>query len=280
MKNLAITGPTSGIGIETVKKLVPIFDRIFLLARDGDKVDTMIRSFGEKEQKKFTFVPLDLADLSSVRNAANTIISSTDSLDVLINNAGGIFDKKGLTNDGFELTFSTNHLGHYLLTNLLMSVLLKNQGSKVIHVSSEAHRMAKVNFDDLNFKVGFSSFKTYANAKLFNILFTKSLAEKFGHHGLKAYALHPGVVKTNFAKESTGLFGLLWKLGSPFMITAAEGAKTSIYLAATEKPESQNGGYFKKEKEIKPSKAAMSKRMRDNLWQYSEDLVKPWLDKH
>ncbi|WP_262500771.1 MULTISPECIES: SDR family NAD(P)-dependent oxidoreductase [Rhodonellum] len=183
-----------------------------------------------------------------------------------------------VTKDGFELTFLANHLGHFLLTELLLPILLKSGHSRIINVSSEAHRTAKVNFEDLQYQQkSYNSFIAYSNAKLFNILFTKSLVEKYEEKGLKSFSLHPGVVKTNFAKENAGIFGFFWILGSPFMITPAQGAQTSIFLAKINSKEIPNGGYFKKSKAVKPSTAGNSKRMRDILWQKSEELLKPWL---
>lgn len=275
---LAITGPTSGIGEVAFSKLTPYFNEIFLLARNESKVDKLIQSLSSSDQKKVRFIYCDLADMDSVVIAAKSILEKTTSLDVLINNAGGIFQNKEVTKDGFEMGLSTNHLGHFLLTSHLMPILLNSKGPKVINVSSEAHRAAKVDFDDLNYeKKKFSSFVSYANVKLFNILFTKSLAEKYGEKGLNAYALHPGVVKTNFGKETSGIFGFFWKLAAPFMITAEEGAKTTIFLAKTKIDSLKNGYYFKKSKPTKPSSEANSKKMRDRLWKESEALLKNWL---
>ncbi len=277
MNNLAITGPTSGIGVETVKGLLPVFDKILLLARDEKKVNELISSIDSASRQKLIFIHLDLTDMHTVKSAAESIRSQVDSLSVLINNAGGIFDKKILPKNGIEKTFATNHLGHFLLTQLLMPLLLKNQDGKIIHVSSEAHRTAKVDFDDLDLRENFSSFRAYSNVKLFNILVTKSLAEKYGNRGLKAYALHPGVVKTDFAKGASGIFSFLWKLASPFLISPAAGAKTSIFLAKNNIPDAENGSYFKKSKPTKPSGPARSKRMRERLWEQSEKMVNPWL---
>jgi NAD(P)-dependent dehydrogenase (short-subunit alcohol dehydrogenase family) len=275
---LAITGPTSGIGEVAFSKLTPYFNEIFLLARNESKVDKLIQSLSSSDQKKVRFIYCDLADMDSVVIAAKSILEKTTSLDVLINNAGGIFQNKEVTKDGFEMGLSTNHLGHFLLTRHLMPILLNSKGPKVINVSSEAHRAAKVDFDDLNYeKKKFSSFVSYANVKLFNILFTKSLADKYGEKGLNAYALHPGVVKTNFGKETSGIFGFFWKLAAPFMITAEEGAKTTIFLAKTKIDSLKNGYYFKKSKPTKPSSEANSKKMRERLWKESEALLKNWI---
>ena len=275
---LAITGPTSGIGAITFKELVPVCQEVFFLARNAEKAQIEIEKLPEKERKKVSFIHLDLADLDSVKKAAADIQAKTDQIDVLINNAGGIFPKYEVTKNGFELSFSANHLGHFLLTNLLAPLLLQSENPKVINVSSEAHRAAKVNFDDLNYKQqSYSSFNAYANVKLFNILFTKSLIDHYGSKGLRSYALHPGVVKTNFGKEANGIFKLFWKLATPFMIDANQGARTSIYLAKTQMPDSHNGYYFKKSKPNVPSKEARSKNYRDKLWEASMEMVKPWM---
>lgn len=275
---LAITGPTSGIGAVAFTKLAPHFNEIFLVARNHEKAKKLIESLEVQDRKKVTFIHCDLTDMESVVSAAKSIKEKTGKLDILINNAGGIFQKKEITKDGFEMGLAANHLGHFLLTHHLMPVLLASPRPKVINVSSEAHRAAKVDFDDLNYsKKKFSSFTTYANVKLFNVLFTKSLADKFGEKGINAYALHPGVVKTNFGKETSGIFGFFWKLATPFMITAEEGAKTTIFLARTKIDVLKNGYYFKKSKPTRPSSDAQSKKMRDRLWLESEKMLAKWL---
>jgi retinol dehydrogenase 12 len=276
--NLAITGATSGIGAVAFQELCPEFDQIFLLARNQEKANQLICSLPKNQQRKVIFISLDLSDMHSVKSAANALSKEVDQLDVLINNAGGIFPKKEITKDGFELTLSSNHLGHFLLTHHLMPVLLKSGSPKVINVSSEAHRAAKVDFSNLNYDQGsYSSFNSYANVKLFNILFTKSLVEKYGEQGLTSYALHPGVVNTNFGKESDGIFKIFWKLAKPFMISPKEGAQTTIFLAKETIPQKQNGFYFKKNKPLVPSGLARSRDLREKLWKISEKMLKEWL---
>lgn len=276
--NIAITGATSGIGEQALKSILNDFEQIFILARNEKKANQIIDGFSKENQEKCQFIYIDLADMASVVTAADNISSKTTHLDVLINNAGGIFKEKVTTKDGFEMSLSANHLGHFLLTNKLMPLLLKSKVSKVVHVSSEAHRMGNVNFNDLNYdKRSFSSFGSYANVKLFNILFSKSLVEKFGSEGLKSYALHPGVVKTNFGQETAGAFSFLWKLASPFMITAEQGAQTTIYLAKNKIDDKHNGAYFKKSKPTAASKSANSKSMRDKLWNKSAELLEKWM---
>ncbi|WP_439482697.1 SDR family NAD(P)-dependent oxidoreductase [Cyclobacterium plantarum] len=273
--HLVITGPTSGIGAEKVKALAPKFTKIFLLVRDMEKARTLVNNLNSQDKAdKFILVYCDLADLASVKKAAAEIAKHTDSVDVLINNAGGIFPEKTTTKDQLELTFSANHLGHFLLTLQLMPLLTHNSGARIINVSSEAHKAASVDLNDLQFEKGYSSFKAYANAKLFNILFTKSLAEKFGDQHIEAYALHPGVVNTNFGQQSKGFFKLLLSLFKPFMISPKKGAETGIFLASVNKVPGKNGDYFKKSKVSSASKKAESKKLRDQIWDRSEKLVK------
>jgi NAD(P)-dependent dehydrogenase (short-subunit alcohol dehydrogenase family) len=276
--NLAITGPTSGIGSETFKELAKDFKKLLILARNPDKANDLIQSLDSNLRAKAVFVPLDLADMDSIVKSIALIEKEVEHLDVLINNAGGIFQNKEITKDGFELTFSANHLGHFLLTQHLIPLLLKSKSPKIINLSSEAHRAARPNFSDIQYENGsYSSFNAYANAKLFNILFTKSLVDRYASKGLCSFALHPGVVKSNFGMETSGVFKFLWKLATPFMITPKEGAKTSIYLAKNEIDKSKNGYYFKNSKPNTPSTTARSKKMRERLWQESESLLEKWL---
>lgn len=275
---LAITGPTSGIGSETLKALLPDCEKVLILARNPKKAKNLISSLPNDLQQSAIFIPVDLSDMDSVSNAAVLIHKEVTQIDVLINNAGGIFQNKEVTVNGFELSFAANHLGHFLLTNLLMPLLLQSKTPKVINVSSEAHRAAKLDFGDLQYEnKKYSSFIAYANVKLYNILFTKSLVERFGDQGLSSYALHPGVVKSNFGMDTSGVFKLFWKLATPFMITPKQGAQTSIFLAKTKINKSHNGFYFKKSKPTKPSSEALSKKMRDKLWDASETAVAGWL---
>lgn len=273
--NLAITGPTSGIGIETVIALAPKYDQIFLLVRNEEKARKLIPRYSSSgPSEKFHIIYCDLSDLESVSSAADTIQGLTDHLDRLINNAGGVYTNRKVTKDGFESTFSINHLGHFLLTKKLLPLLMASAQGRVINVSSEAHKIALPDFDDLQSEKSYSPFKVYANVKLFNILFTRSLAEKYGGKGIYAFALHPGMVKTEFGSELSGILQLGKKIMEIFMISAKKGAKTSVFLASSPSVIRHNGAYFKREKIAKVSKKAESKEMGDKLWDISEELVK------
>lgn len=276
--NLAITGPTSGIGVETVKALASKFNTIFLLVRNEEKAVSLVAdTFSINKKVKFVIIPCDLGNLISVSKAAELIKEKVDSLHVLINNAGGIFPEGKLTGDKLEQTFQINHLGHFLLTIKLIP-LLENAGSaKVINVSSDAHRAATPKLSEINDISKYSSFPAYANAKLFNILFSKSLSEKYMSMGIHSYSLHPGVVKTNFGGDFSGVFKFLIKLAQPFMINPEQGAKTTVFLASTSISSLKSGSYFKKSKPANPSKTGSSSSLREKLWTMSQDLVKEYL---
>lgn len=273
--NLAITGATSGIGIETVRALAPRFKKVFLLVRNGQKAKELIAQWNNEGcSATFHVISCDLADLQTVAVAADKVKSLCAQLDVLINNAGGINRAKNITRDGLELSFSTNHLGHFFLTLQLMPLLLASGSPRVINVSSEAHRVAKPDMSDLQSLNSYNPLTVYANVKLFNILFTRSLAEKYGQKGLHAFSLHPGMVRTNFGSGFTGWIKWGMKIIKPFMKSPKQGAETSVFLAQDPSVLAYNGGYFKKKKLFHPAKVAASTALRDKLWEESEKLLK------
>ncbi|MEO6150195.1 MAG: SDR family oxidoreductase [Mucilaginibacter sp.] len=269
-----ITGATSGIGKATALELAKKGHALYLLVRDvvkGDELaQQLIKQTGNKE---IYAVKCDLSDLHSVHIAAEKLKSRLLAINVLINNAGGIFPEHRFSKDGFEMTFAVNHLGHFALTEYLMPLLLKGQ-ARIINVSSEAHQMSKPNFDDLKCENGYSAWKTYGTAKLYNIWFTKSLTEKYGDKGITAFALHPGLVKSGFGTGLSGLSRLLLTVVSPFMISPEKGAETTVYLATQPNLHTKSGQYFKKKKVAKSSKTANNAAGREQLWQLSEALIK------
>ncbi|WKV13246.1 SDR family oxidoreductase [Marivirga harenae] len=265
-KTIAITGATSGIGLATSEELLKKGNRLIFLVRNTEKAEDVIADWDNKEN--IIIIKCDLADLKSVRKAGEELLQKTDKLDVLINNAGGTFHERLESKDGFELHLAVNHLGHFLLTKISMPLLEKSK-TKVINVSSEAHRAGKPDWSDLNLKKKYSTILGYGNAKLYNVLFTKSLVDK----GLTSYALHPGVIDSGFGEQLPGFFKLMWKLGTPFMKSTREGASTSIYLASSNLSQDKNGSYFKDKKVKKASSLANSQAARERLWGESEKMV-------
>lgn len=266
IKTIAITGATSGIGLATSEELLKKGHQLIFLVRNVEKAKEVISGWVKKEN--VSIIECDLADLKSVKEAGEELLQKTDQLDVLINNAGGTFQERKESKDGFELHLAVNHLGHFLLVKTAMS-LLEKSNTKVINVSSEAHRAGKPNWSDLNLEQSYSAIKGYGNAKLYNVLFTKSLADR----GLTSYALHPGVIDSGFGDQLPGFLKLMWKLGKPFMKTTREGASTSIYLATNDLNKDKNGKYFKDKKVNKASSLANSEAARERLWEESEKMV-------
>jgi len=274
LKTTVITGATSGIGKETALALAKKDHTLYLLVRntikgEGLKADIIAQT----GNKNIHVVKCDLADLQSVRHAADELKTSLFAINVLINNAGGMFDKRELTKDGFEMTFQTNHLGHFLLTQSLMPLLEKGH-ARIINISSDAHKIGKANFDDLQWgQQKYSAMKAYGMAKLFNIYFTKSLAEKYADKGISSFAVHPGIVNTSFGAGVGGFSKFLLAIARPFMISPEKGAETSVYLATEPGMEAKSCQYFTKKKMVKSSVLSWSEANRNKLWDISKKLV-------
>lgn len=265
-----ITGATSGIGRVTAEVLAARGAKVWLACRDGKKtqpvLDAIAKAGGTAE-----LVPLDLSDLESVRSCARTVLERDEPLHLLINNAG-LAGRKALTKQGFELTFGVNHLGHFLLTELLLSKLLKEPHSRVVNVSSKAHYDPKgVDFGELRRPgKGVGAFHMYGVSKLCNVLHAKELAARYGAQGLHAYSLHPGVIKSDVWREIPQPFR--WLL-TRRMISNEAGAQTSIYCAASPEVASDNGLYYDECQQKTPSPAAQDRALAAELWQRSHDFV-------
>ncbi len=266
MKKIAITGATSGIGFETAKALLEKGHELIFLVRSPAKAVDLLDKFPNSD--KIQIVKCDLADLKTVQNAAEELLASNTHLDVLINNAGGTFEKRICSKDGLELHLAINHIGHFFLVKELWALLEKSK-TKIINVSSEAHKAGKINFHDLNLEKDYSTIRAYGNAKLYNVLFTKSLVQK----GFESYALHPGVIDSGFGDNLSGPFKVMWKLGKPFMKTTREGASTSIYLALNDISKDLNGSYFKDKKPVRSSSDSNNSAIQDKLWKASEEIL-------
>ncbi|NCD68984.1 SDR family oxidoreductase [Mucilaginibacter agri] len=275
IKTTLITGATSGIGKETALALAKKDHALYLLVRNTVKGEQLKDEIiGQTGNRSVYVIPCDLSELESVRTAVSSIVKKLTAINVLINNAGGIFDQHQKTSEGFEKTFATNHLGHFLLTMSLMPLLVNGQ-ARIINVSSAAHRLAKPEWlNDAQFEhKEYSEIRAYALSKLFNIYFTKSLVDKYGAQGITSYVLHPGVVYTNFGEGLSGFSELIKWLSRPFMISPAKGAETSIYLASQQGIEQFTGQYFIKSKPATMSSAAKDIEARERLWDMSKRLT-------
>jgi NAD(P)-dependent dehydrogenase (short-subunit alcohol dehydrogenase family) len=269
-----ITGANSGIGKVTARELARQGMTVLMVCRDitkGEEAQNeIIVASGNKEVKLYQ---CDLSKQADIVKLSQTIHREYDRLDILINNAGGILPQRKTTADGYEMTFAVNHLAPFLLTQLLLDLIKKGNEPRIITVSSEAHKMARLDFNDLQAEKSYSSWVAYGNSKLANILFTKQLAKEVKEFGITANCLHPGVVATGFGGGYTSITGAFFSLFRPFFIDAEKGAETSIYLASSPEVKGKTGLYFKKKKPNTPSKEALSDYNAEKLWEVSLALT-------
>ena len=176
--------------------------------------------------------------------------------------------------DGIEMTWALNHLGYFLLTDLLLDTLKASAPARVVNVASEAHRMVGgINFDDVEFKKSYRSFQVYSQSKLANILFTRELARRLDGSGVTANCLHPGFVATNFTTGTGPTFWIFRQMARLLAITPEDGARTTIYLASSPEVEGATGGYYAKSRPAKPTRAALDDAAARRLWELSERMV-------
>lgn len=273
-----VTGANAGIGLETARVLAERGATVVMSGRDAAKLE---RAVGEVSRSVPTarVEPLvcDLASLRSVREAAEQFRARHARLDLLVNNAGLFLSDRRLTEDGFESTIGINHLGHFLLTHLLRDRIFASPGARVVNVASNAHRAAKeLDTDDLHAeRRRYSGVRAYAESKLANVLYTRELARRWSDRGIRVNAVHPGVVNTRISADgdARGLLRWLWDLGRPFMLTPADGARTTIHVATSEEGGSVSGRYFVKSAQVTPSRQALDDALAARLWDASEGAV-------
>ncbi|XP_022251724.1 retinol dehydrogenase 11-like [Limulus polyphemus] len=276
-KTVIITGGNTGIGKEAAKDLARRHASVVLACRNQERAkmaaEDIVNSTGNK---KIEAMELDLSSQKSVREFVEEFKRTHDRLDILINNAGVFaLPERTLTVDGYEMTFATNHLGHFLLTNLLLEMLMKCAPSRIITVSSASYRLGIINFDNLNSERYYISDIAYSHTKLANILFTRKLANRLAGTGVTAYSLHPGLVCTNIFRHYHGVRKFLVDLiVTMYGKTAEEGAQTTIYLAVAPGVESLSGDYFADCKVMNTSPKTRDMDVAQKLWDVSEHMTK------
>ncbi|HWC63035.1 MAG TPA: SDR family NAD(P)-dependent oxidoreductase, partial [Rhizomicrobium sp.] len=215
----------------------------------------------------------DLSLMSEQKRVAREI-AAEPRIDVLINNAGAIFNRRAETKEGLERTFALNHMAYFTLTNLLLDRIKATPGARIISVSSGAHRRAQLDFDDLQTRRGYSGFGAYSKSKLCNILFTRALARRLEGTGVTANCLHPGFVATRFADEAGGLMQRLVGIGKTFGgISPEEGAKTIVYLASSPEVTDVSGEYFYQRRIDTPTPEARNDEHAERLWRVSGEIA-------
>jgi NAD(P)-dependent dehydrogenase (short-subunit alcohol dehydrogenase family) len=271
-KTVAITGATSGIGEVTAIRLAEQGARIVFTARDNARADATLAKLKKANPSATHAVHMaDLSRLSEMKRIGATLAAEPQ-IDVLINNAGALFNRRSETGDGLEMTFALNHMSYFVITRLLLPKL--KTGARIVSVASNAHRGATLDFANLQNKHGYSGFAVYSKSKLCNILFTRELARRIKDSGVTANCLHPGFVATRFGDQSGGLMRAAIAIAKPIgAISPEDGAKTMIYLATSPDVAGTSGEYFNKCRIEAPTRAAQNDADARKLWDVSAALA-------
>jgi len=247
---------------------------VVFVARDERKRDALLEELRRASPtRKADALMGDLCSLREIASVAAAYRARFSRLDVLVNNAGGIFPKRELTVDALERTFALDHLSYFALTRALQDLLVASAPARVINVASRAHTRGRMYFEDLQLERGYSAWRAYQQAKLANVLFTRELARRLEGSGVTVNALHPGVVATGFGKSRPGLMNLVHRLAAPLLLSPEQGADTLLYLATSPEVEGRTGGYWVGWKERSPSRRAQNDEDARRLWEISEALA-------
>ena len=275
MKTIVMTGGTSGIGLAGAVDLARQGHRIVLVARDPARADSALRQIRRAGPEVEHALHLaDLSHLGEMKRVGAAIAGAEPRIDVLVNNAGALFDRRQEVEGGFERTFALDHLSYFMLTDALLPALKAAGRARVVSTSSDGHRFATLDFDDLQGRRGYSGWKAYCRAKLANVLFTRELARRLGGTGVIANCFHPGFVASRFGEETTGPLRSLLGLGkSLFAVTPEKGAETLVHLAVSPEVEGRSGGYYSKRKLVTPSRAGQDDAAARRLWDLSAEMT-------
>ncbi|XP_060920475.1 retinol dehydrogenase 12, like [Labrus mixtus] len=273
-KTVVITGANTGIGKETAIDLAKRGAKVIMACRDAERGQAAVKEVVEGSgNQNIVFMKLDLADSKSIREFAEAINKDEPKLDILINNAGVMVCPYGKTADGFEMQIGVNHLGHFLLTYLLLDLIKKSAPARIITVSSLAHSWGSMKLDDLNSEKKYDKNAAYSQSKLANVLFSHSLSKRLEGTGVTTYSLHPGVVKTDLWRHLNGPQQVLMKMASPFTKNSSQGAQTSIYCAVEPSLEKESGGYYSDCAPAKCSSEGKDDVVAQKLWELSCQLL-------
>jgi retinol dehydrogenase-14 len=275
-KRVLVTGATSGIGLEAARSLARKGADVVLVGRDAGKTARCLEEVRRSAPgAEVTSLLCDFSRQADVRRLADDVLAKFDRLDVLVNNAGSVFRERILTGDGIEATFAVNHLGYFLLTQLLLDRIVRSAPARIVNVASVAHRAGTMNFDDLFFEHGYRLMRAYGRSKLANVLYTRTLAQKLAGTGVTVNCLHPGTVATNIWSAAPGwvkpLLALLRKVA---MISAEQGGERIVHLVVSPELSGTTGQYFEKDRVVYPSRLAQDEAVARRLWEESERLTR------
>lgn len=272
-KTVVITGATSGIGEVAACSLAQQGARIVLIARDRGRGEQTLKRLEEiAPGRNHVAHYANLSRLAEMKRVSETIAGSESRIDVLINNAGALFNTRQLTGEALEMTFATNHIAYFVVTYLLLERLKATPGARIVSTASDAHKRGKMDFNDLQMEKSYSGWAMYGRSKLMNILFTRELARRLEGTGVTANCLHPGFVATRFGDASGGFGAFMVKTAKKFALTPEDGAKTIIYLASSPEVNGVTGKYFHKCQQELPSAEAQNDADARRLWDVSVQL--------
>ncbi|XP_070988713.1 retinol dehydrogenase 12-like [Oncorhynchus clarkii lewisi] len=273
-KTVIITGANAGIGKETAMDLAKRGGRIILACRNLGRAEAAQREIIEKSgNPNIVTRKMDLSDTKSIREFAELINREEKQVNILINNAGIMMCPYSKTADGFEMQFGVNHLGHFLLTFLLIDLIKRSRPARIINLSSMAHKWGWIQLEDINSERSYHSRRAYGQSKLANILSIRSLAKRLKDTGVTVYAVHPGIVRTELKRHMNLALLISWKIVRPFTKTIVQGAQTSIYCAVEPELETESGGYFSDCKPSSCTRAARDDEMAQKLWELSCQML-------
>ncbi|KAJ8413479.1 hypothetical protein AAFF_G00094750 [Aldrovandia affinis] len=281
-KTVIITGANTGIGKETARDLAKRFfsigffsgARIIMACRDVAKAEDAKKEIIEDSGNQNIVVhKLDLSDTKSIREFAELINSEEKQVNILINNAGIMMCPYSKTADGFEMQFGVNHLGHFLLTHLLIDLIKRSTPARIVNVASTAHSWGSIRLDDINSEKSYDTMKAYGQSKLANILSTRSLAKRLQGSGVTVYSLHPGVVQSELWRHLSVPMQVAVKVFRPFTKTSVQGAQTSLYCALAPELDTESGGYYSDCAPARCSRDASDDEMAQKLWELSCEML-------
>jgi NAD(P)-dependent dehydrogenase (short-subunit alcohol dehydrogenase family) len=274
-KTIVLTGATSGIGRATAVALAELGARMILLGRNPGRCEETLGEIKERTGRTdMELIRCDLASLAGIREAADAILAATDTIHVLLNNAGVTMTSRSVTADGYETTFAVNHLAYFALTSHLLPALQRGAPARIVNVSSDAHRfIGGIDLEDLNNEKSYSAMRVYGQSKTCNIHFTRELARRLEGTGITVNALHPGGIRSNLGGGEGGpILGAVRSVVNLFLKSADEGARTPVFLATDPSVEGTTGGYYTKARAAEPKAHALDADTAGRLWAISEGL--------
>ncbi|GAB4552692.1 MAG: SDR family oxidoreductase [Anaerolineae bacterium] len=273
-KIVLVTGATNGIGKEAARGLAKLGAQVVIVGRNPQKTEETAKEIIQTTgNDRVDWIIADLSVLAGIRSTADQFTAKYARLDVLLNNAGAFFAERQTSADGFEMTFALNHLSYFYLTHLLLDILKASAPSRIVSVSSDAHRAGRGDVSGWPNPSRYNGFAAYSNSKLANVLFTAELARRLKGTSVTAHVMHPGFVRTGFGRNNRGLMSSIIAFMQRWALTPEQGADTAIYLASAPEVAHTSGKYWVKRQAVAPHLLAQDQDYARKLWELSERII-------